>query len=216
MRSRSLALLVLGVALALLLGGCGGGDATGEPSANTVCDGATIPEAGERAGDAPTEAIPAGATPTLTFVTNCGTFVVTLDPTSAPKATASLVALAEGGFFDETIVHRIVPDFVIQGGDPTQTGGGGPGYSTVDPPAADSAYTKGVVAMAKTELEEAGTAGSQWFVVTGDDIGLPPDYAVVGEVTDGLDVVEKIGALGDDTQQPTEPVVVTSVTVDGV
>jgi peptidyl-prolyl cis-trans isomerase B (cyclophilin B) len=103
---------------------------------------------------------------------------------------------------------------VIQGGDPTQSGGGGPGYSTVDPPPADARYTKGVVAMAKTAADPPGTSGSQFFVVTGDDVGLPPDYAVVGEITDGLDVVERIGTLGDATEQPTLTVLVEKVTVE--
>ncbi len=103
---------------------------------------------------------------------------------------------------------------MIQGGDPTQTGSGGPGYSTVDKPASDAAYVKGVVAMAKTADEPAGTAGSQFFVVTGEDVGLPPEYAIVGTVTEGLDVVERIGRLGDPTtEQPTQPVVIESVTV---
>jgi cyclophilin family peptidyl-prolyl cis-trans isomerase len=220
MRRRSLlALLALAAMLALVAAGCGGSGsdaASGDGgSANTVCDDVTVPEAEERARDAPTEELPAGATPALTFSTNCGDFTITLDPAKAPETVASLVSLAESGYYDDTIVHRIVPDFVIQGGDPTQTGGGGPGYSTVDAPPKDATYTKGVVAMAKTQDEARGTSGSQWFVVTADDAGLPADYAVVGTVTSGLDVVEKIGTLGDDTQQPTEPVVVSSVTVDG-
>ena len=102
---------------------------------------------------------------------------------------------------------------MIQGGDPTQSGAGGPGYSTVDRPQSDAAYVKGVVAMAKTQAEPAGTAGSQFFVVTGDDIGLPPDYAIVGKVTKGLDVVQLIDTQGDPaTEQPLRPVVVRSVT----
>jgi peptidyl-prolyl cis-trans isomerase B (cyclophilin B) len=114
------------------------------------------------------------------------------------------------------VFHRIVPGFVIQGGDPTQTGTGGPGYSTVDTPASDATYPKGVVAMAKTQAEPAGTAGSQFFVVTGENVDLPPDYAVVGTVTDGLDVVERIGTLGDPaTEQPLQPIVVESVTAKG-
>ncbi len=150
----------------------------------------------------------------MAFDTTCGTFVVTLDPASAPSTAASLVALAEAGFYDETVFHRIVPGFVIQGGDPTQTGGGGPGYQTVDVPAAGAAYTHGVVAMAKSATEPAGTAGSQFFVVTGADVGLPPEYAIVGEVTEGLDVVDLIGTLGDPaTEKPTQPVVIESVTV---
>ena len=90
-----------------------------------------------------------------------------------PATSASLVSLANAGFYDETIFHRIVPGFVIQGGDPTQTGSGGPGYQTVDVPASDAAYTKGVVAMAKTSTEAPGTSGSQFFVVSGDDVALP-------------------------------------------
>ena len=138
---------------------------------------------------------------------------MTLDLGSAPNTAASLVSLARAGYFDDTEFHRIVPGFVIQGGDPTQSGSGGPGYSTSDAPDPDAAYTKGVVAMAKTATEPAGTAGSQFFVVTGADAGLPPEYAVVGKVTSGLDVIERIGKLGDPaTEQPTQPVVIDSVT----
>ena len=151
----------------------------------------------------------------LVINTNCGSFTVTLDLAKAPATAASLVSLAKSGFYDDTIFHRIVPGFVIQGGDPTQSGSGGPGYQTVDVPPSDTSYTKGVVAMAKSPAEPAGTSGSQFFVVTGDDIGLPPDYAVVGNVTSGIDVVERIGELGDPaTEQPTRPVVIESVTVE--
>ena len=130
-------------------------------------------------------------------------------------SSASLVALAKDGYFDETIFHRVVSGFVIQGGDPTQSGSGGPGYSTVDVPPSDAKYTKGVVAMAKSQVEAPGTSGSQFFVVTGEDAGLPSDYAIVGEVTDGMDTVERIDALGvpGGDGPPTKPVVVSSVTV---
>jgi len=178
------------------------------------CESVEAPAPRDAGGaTAPKERLDPEQTWTLTFDTSCGTFVVTLDLDSAPATAASLVSLARSGFYDDTVFHRIVPGFVIQGGDPTQTGTGGPGYSTVDAPASGATYTKGVVAMAKTEDEPPGTAGSQFFVVTGDDVGLPPDYAVAGTVTDGLDVVERIGALGDPaTEQPLQPVVVRSVT----
>jgi cyclophilin family peptidyl-prolyl cis-trans isomerase len=107
-------------------------------------------------------------------------------------------------FFDGTVFHRIVPGFVIQGGDPTGTGGGGPGYTTVDKPPASTRYTHGAVAMAKTQTEAPGTSGSQFFVVTAQDAGLPPDYAVLGNVVKGLAVVDRIGKLGDANEQPTE------------
>ena len=105
--------------------------------------------------DAPAEPLDASKSYSLVFETSCGSFTVALDPESAPNTTASLVALAEDGYFDDTIFHRVVPGFVIQGGDPTQSGGGGPGYSTVDPPPSDATYTKGTVAMAKAEAGAA-------------------------------------------------------------
>jgi len=89
----------------------------------------------------------------LVVETSCGDFEITLDQEQAPDTAASCVALANAGFFDDTIFHRAVPDFVIQGGDPTGTGSGGPGYSTVDVPPSNAAYTRGVVAMAKTAAE---------------------------------------------------------------
>src|SRR5262249_44011044 len=146
--------------------------------------------------------------------TNCGTFTVTLDEKLAPNATGSLVSLAKRGFFDDTFFHRIVPGFVIQGGDPTGTGTGGPGYQTHDPVPANAEDTQGVVAMAKTGTEPAGTAGSQFFVVTSADAGLTPDYAIVGKVTSGLDVVDRIGKLGNAAEQPTRAVVISKVKVE--
>jgi cyclophilin family peptidyl-prolyl cis-trans isomerase len=150
----------------------------------------------------------------LVLQTNCGSFTIELNTDTAPNTSASLVALAKSGFFDGLTFHRIVPGFVIQGGDPTGTGSGGPGYKTVDKPPTSTRYTRGVVAMAKTESEAKGTAGSQFFVVTGQDTGLPPEYAIVGRVVAGLAVVDHIGQLGDPaTEQPTQPVVISKVTV---
>ena len=210
--------------LALVLAGCGGDDEAAAPGTSESqptaslevgeCDDVEAPAPRADGGaTAPTERLDPEKTWTLTFATSCGTFVVTLDPTTAPATSASLVSLAQAGFYDDTVFHRIVPGFVIQGGDPTQSGSGGPGYSTVDTPPSGATYTKGVMAMAKTATEAPGTSGSQFFVVTGEDVGLPPEYAVVGNVTDGLDVVERIGALGDPaTEQPLRPVVIESVT----
>lgn len=147
--------------------------------------------------------------------TSCGDFTVTLDVEGAPSTAASFASLARSGFYDDTTFHRIVPGFVIQGGDPTGTGTGGPGYKTVDTPPADARYTRGVVAMAKTASEAPGTAGSQFYVVTGADAGLPPEYAIVGEVTAGMDAVMRIEALGDPSgsEQPARPVVIERATV---
>jgi peptidyl-prolyl cis-trans isomerase B (cyclophilin B) len=210
--------LALALALLALAVGCGGdgddsgsADTTGE---TTECESVEAPDAREETRDAPTEPLTAGTTYALVFDTSCGSFTVTLDPELAPETAPSLVALAESAYFDDTIIHRVVPDFVIQGGDPTQTGAGGPGYQTVDPPPDDARYTKGVVAMAKTQTEPAGTSGSQFFVVTGAGAAvLTPDYAIVGEVTDGLDAVDRIAALGVTDGPPSMPVVVRTVTV---
>ena len=207
----------------VLVAGCGGGNdkaSSGDAGAGantTECAEVDAPDARTpEPATAPSEPLDPSKTYTLTFDTSCGSFTVTLDQKVAPKTSASLVALANDGYFDDTIFHRVVPGFVIQGGDPTQSGSGGPGYSTVDAPPADAKYTKGVVAMAKTQAEAPGTSGSQFFVVTGEDAGLPPDYAIVGTVTDGMDTVERIDALGapGGDGPPTKPVVVNSVTVN--
>lgn len=192
----------------------GAGTEETAPSREAICADVDAPAPREDGGaTAPEERLDPETTFTLAFETSCGTFSVTLDQVSAPATSASLVALARDGFFDDTVFHRIVPGFVIQGGDPTQSGSGGPGYSTVDAPAQDAAYERGVVAMAKTAVEPPGTAGSQFFVVTAD-AGLPPEYAIVGRVTDGLDVVDAIDAQGDPaTELPLKPIVVESVTV---
>jgi peptidyl-prolyl cis-trans isomerase B (cyclophilin B) len=148
----------------------------------------------------------------VTLVTSCGELTFRLAVKTSPKASASFVSLARSGFFDDTIFHRIVPGFVIQGGDPTASGSGGPGSSTVDKPPPGTTYPKGVVAMAKTAQEPAGTAGSQFYMVTGDAVQLPPDYAVRGKVLKGLDVAERIGQLGDpnsgDAGTPLQAVVI--------
>jgi len=151
----------------------------------------------------------------LVFQTNCGSFTVTLNPKLAPNTTASLVSLARRGFFTDTFFHRIVPGFIIQGGDPTGSGTGGPGYKTVDRPPSNARYTHGVVAMAKQGSEPPGTSGSQFFVVTSAEAGLPAEYAIVGKVTKGMDVVDRIGKLGNpSTEQPTQAVVISRVRVD--
>lgn len=145
--------------------------------------------------------------------TNCGSFTIRLDVKRAPHINASFVSLVRTHFYDRTIFHRIVPGFVIQGGDPTVTGSGGPGYQVVDTPPKDLKYTLGVVATAKTATEAAGTTGSQFFVVTGKDVGLPPDYGLIGKVTKGIDVVNLIGTYGNDQQQPTRIIEILKMTV---
>jgi cyclophilin family peptidyl-prolyl cis-trans isomerase len=200
-----------------LLAACGGGgkSGAGTTTSKAGCEDATSKAHNDRHLANEHLKLDPSKSYRLVFATNCGDFTVTLDQKASPNATASLVSLAKRGFFDDTFFHRIVPGFVIQGGDPTGTGSGGPAYQTHDKVAADASYVHGVVAMAKAGAEPPGTAGSQFFVVTGADAQLPPEYAVVGKVTRGIDVVDRIGKLGDpSTEQPTRAVVIDHVSVE--
>lgn len=213
--------LILGVlALFLVAAGCGGSDeqASGGGDTSETTNGCEVVDAPEPRDsgnlDPPENELDPSALYTLEFETNCGNFTLTLDPDLAPSTTASLVALAEAGYFDDTIFHRIVPGFLIQGGDPSQTGSGGPGYTTIDPPPNDASYERGIVAMAKAGDEPPGASGSQFFVVTAEAVALPPEYAIVGTVEgESLEVVGRIGRLGDETELPTQTVRVEKVTV---
>lgn len=152
---------------------------------------------------------------TAVVETNCGTFDIALATTEAPTIANSFAYLAEEGFYDELTFHRIVPEFVIQGGDPTGTGGGGPGYEVVEAPPKNLKYTIGTVAMAKTSTAPSGASGSQFYVVSGPQgETLPPEYALVGKVDKGLDVVERIGELGNAEEKPTQPVVIEKMSIE--
>ena len=160
----------------------------------------------------PTGSLDPNATYIVTLRTSCGAIAIRLDQNTSPKTAASFAHLARTGFYDGTVFHRIVPGFVIQGGDPTGSGTGGPGYSTRDVPPQNTRYLKGTVAMAKTGAEPPGTAGSQFYIVTAPDAGLPPEYALLGKVVRGQRVVDQIGELGDPASggagTPLQPVVI--------
>jgi peptidyl-prolyl cis-trans isomerase B (cyclophilin B) len=217
--------LILILAGALALGACGGDDSSGgtdESSAATstptpapACKTVPAPKPKSVKLPKPKQSLDRGKTYVATVSTSCGPFQITLDAKRAPKTGGSFKYLADKGFFNGTTFHRIVPGFVIQGGDPKGNGTGGPGYSVVEPPPDDLTYTKGVVAMAKTGTEPAGTSGSQFFVVTAEDANLPPDYALLGRVTSGQDVVDTIGVAETDqnTEAPVHPIVIASVKV---
>jgi peptidyl-prolyl cis-trans isomerase B (cyclophilin B) len=205
-------LSVLLSAVALVAAGCGGDDDSGsatqekKPAATAPaeeqqqgqCKDVDQPPPREDGGQTrPKRPLDASKTYEVELETSCGSFTIRLAQRISPNAAASFASLARGGFFDDTIFHRIVPGFVIQGGDPTASGTGGPGYSTRDRVPQSASYGVGVVAMAKAGNEPAGTAGSQFFVVTGAGAGLTPDYALLGKVTKGMKVVQAIGQLGD-------------------
>ena len=208
------------LAALLALTACGDDDDDGEATTGAAadpCEEVSAPE--PRTVDlSPPPREPSAEKLTAVVDTSCGTFEIALDTKESPKTVASFEYLAENGVYDDTLWHRIVPGFVIQGGDPQGTGTGGPGYSVDEPPPQDAEYTEGVVAMAKTEAEPPGRSGSQFFVVSGADAGLPPQYAIVGKVSSGFDVVKTIEAFGDPqsggTGTPLEPVVINSVTIE--
>jgi peptidyl-prolyl cis-trans isomerase B (cyclophilin B) len=152
---------------------------------------------------------------TAVVETNCGTFDIALATKEAPTIANSFAYLAEEGFYDELTFHRIVPEFVIQGGDPEGTGAGGPGYEVVEAPPKNLKYTIGTVAMAKTSTAPSGASGSQFYVVSGPQgETLPPEYALVGKVSKGLNVVETIGELGGADEKPTQPVVIEKMSIE--
>jgi peptidyl-prolyl cis-trans isomerase B (cyclophilin B) len=181
----------------------------------TGCEEAGKPAPKQADLKKPKEQLDPAKTYVATVRTNCGDFKIELDAKRAPKTGGSFKYLVDKGFYDGLGFHRIVPGFVIQGGDPAGDGSGGPGYSVVEAPPKSLAYTKGVVAMAKTGAEPAGTSGSQFFAVTAEDAGLPPDYALLGKVTSGQDVVDTIGVAETDpsTEGPLDPIVIQSVKV---
>ncbi len=222
--------LIVGLFLALANNKKPSAAATGTPptptasasaAATVACGGSTPPAASEQKktyAKPPTMTVDAKKTYKATVETSCGAFVIQLDPKQSPNAVNSFVFLADHQFFDGLIFHRIAKDFVIQGGDPTGTGSGGPGYKTVDTPPQSATYPEGTVAMAKAGSEAAGTAGSQFFVVTGSGGGnLTPDYAIIGKLVSGLDVAKKIEALpivgGAPDGKPVQTVYIVKVTV---
>jgi peptidyl-prolyl cis-trans isomerase B (cyclophilin B) len=206
---RRLAALAVTLA-AVSVGACGDDDDDGDDTATTPPEPSVQFERPERVLDS-------GDMATATVETSQGAFEIELDTRGSPKTTNSFAFLADQGFYDGTTFHRIVPGFLIQGGDPTGTGTGGPGYTVDEPPPSDTEYLRGTVAMAKNEVEPLGRSGSQFFVVVAADAGLPPESAVLGRVSGGFGVVEQIALLGDPASgqegTPLEQVTIDSVTV---
>jgi cyclophilin family peptidyl-prolyl cis-trans isomerase len=194
---------LIALAALVLLAGCGGNP---DPVNNVSSCEVEIVDPARAAEITPLET---GKTYTIRFETTHGNFTVELDPERSPCNGASMMKLANEGFYNGITIHRIVPGFVIQAGRSEKTPAGGPGYSTIDPPLPETQYMKGTVAMAKAAPEPPGTGGSEFFIVTGNDLGLPPDYAPVGRISEGMNVVEQIGKLGNtETEQPTEKIVI--------
>ena len=189
--------------MALIVVACSGGDAK--------------PSQRDSAGSCPTSqpaAAAAGTTRDVTMVTSKGTIVLRLSADLSPIAVGNFLALVDCGYYDGVIFHRIVPGFVIQGGDPEGTGMGGPGYSIKDEPVVGN-YHRGTLAMARTNAPDS--QGSQFFIVLDDAAAGPLEsvrtYAILGEVVSGLDVVDEIAAVErDGGDRPIDPVSIVTAT----
>ena len=226
---------------ALVLGACGSDDASSDPTSGSTAspsaDSAVAPtgDTASAADDsastadcppidgadtqtrefdaAPPNCLEAGVSYEAIVTTNKGELTIALDPGSAPVAANNFVFLARNQYFDDTVCHRIIPNFVVQCGDPTATGTGGPGYTIIDEPPAAGQYQIGSIAMAKTLQPDS--AGSQFFIITGSDgASLPPEYALFGQVTDGLDTtVVAMAAAGSPDGSPIEPIEIQSIRI---
>ena len=230
MRRRHTALMAL-IAVAAIAAGCGSDDtSSGGVTAPAESGGVTAPsESGtsvecppvegtgsqqQQFASAPPMCLEDGATYEAIVTTNKGEFTIALDPELAPQAANNFVFLARNQYFDDTICHRIIPNFVVQCGDPTGTGTGGPGYTIVDEPPPAGQYQIGSIAMAKTPAPDS--AGSQFFIITGEDgAALPPEYALFGQVTAGFETavaaMAAAGTPGDGV--PSEPIEITSIRI---
>jgi len=148
---------------------------------------------------------------TAEMVTSKGTMVISLDPLAAPKTVNSFVFLARYHYFDGIVFHRVIPGFVLQGGDPTGTGTGGPGYKFADELPKAGRYELGSLAMANAG---PNTNGSQFFIISGPSgVRLPPQYSLFGKVVSGSDVIATIDGIGTQSGTPKEKVVIESVTI---
>jgi peptidylprolyl isomerase len=148
---------------------------------------------------------------TAEMVTSKGKMVIALDPIAAPKTVNNFVFLARYHYYEGIVFHRVIPGFVLQAGDPTGTGRGGPGYQFEDELPKPGRYELGSLAMANAG---PNTNGSQFFVISGrNGVQLPPQYSLFGKVIDGLDVVATIDGLGSQSGTPKELVSISSVTI---
>lgn len=202
---RSMGTLML--ATGLLVMGC---------SAPAPAAPAASPTTASAAGACPTSQpapLAAGEVRDVSIETALGSMTLTIEADLSPIATGNFIALAECGFYDGVVFHRVVPGFVIQGGDPTGTGTGGPGYTIEDEPVT-AQYARGVVAMARTPAPDS--VGSQFFIVL-DDLAEPAlvsanTYQIIGSVTSGMETADAIAADAD-AENPSDPVEMTDVSV---
>lgn len=223
-RFASFVAALIALALVFVLAGCGDKKSTEGSTADVNsqgldaagCKPAEQPDVKTLKIDKPTKKLDPSKTYIASFETNCGDFSIKLDVKNNPKTAANFAHLVETGSYDETWFHRIITDFVIQGGDPKGDGTGGVDYTVHEKPKGQ--YEVGTVAMAKTEQDPPGTSGSQFYIVIGQQgTSLPPDYAIAGKVSSGQDTIGRISqyasATGDQAGAPTGVAVVNKATL---
>jgi cyclophilin family peptidyl-prolyl cis-trans isomerase len=215
---RRLATPLAGLAIAAILAAC---TAAGETTSSVGPVETAAPPSGPAAAcpTAQPEPLPPGETRTVTIATDLGEMALAIEADLSPIAAGNFVALAECGYFDGVVFHRAATmldgtPFVIQGGDPTGTGSGGPGY-TIEDELVTTRYQRGTVAMARTS--QPNSVGSQFFIVL-DDGAEPPlvsanTYQIIGSVTSGMETADAIYAAAGGQELPSDPVAMTSVTV---
>ena len=203
--------VIVGIAAVPVLAGCGSSDSASTAADTTASAAAPAADAKTWAA-APAMSIDANATYTAAMQTSMGDITIALDPKQAPKTVNNFVFLSKQGFYNGLTFHRVIPEFMIQGGDPTGTGSGGPGYSFPDELPAAGQYKIGSVAMANAGPD---TNGSQFFIITGaNGVSLPPSYSLFGQVTKGQSVADAISNVPRDAaDKPNSPVTITSVKI---
>jgi peptidyl-prolyl cis-trans isomerase B (cyclophilin B) len=215
---RRLALLL--VCLGLVVAGCGGSSKKGSalhPSADG-CDH-SVPAAAGGKRDSFTKAetvLKPGEKAEIDMVTSCGNLTIQLDTSTSNPIPNSIAFLVGKKFYDGLTFHRIIEDFVLQGGDPNGDGSGGPGYTVVGKVPAGYQYKLGDVAMAKTAAEPSGAAGSQFFVISGaQGEGLPTDYGLLGHAADAqsLATITKIASFATQSSVPSKPIYIWTATL---
>ncbi len=221
-RRRRVIIGLVGLVVLLLVAALVGSAATSRAGGSAVaCDGSLPDLAGGETQQyvAPEEVLEPGLDYRARIATSCGTILVDLYEDRTPKTVNSFVFLGRDGFYDGTTFHRVEPGFVIQGGDPTGTGEGGPGYTLEDEltVAREQGYPAGTLAMANAGPD---TNGSQFFIALEEADQLPRNYTVFGRVTEGMDVVGRIGSLSvhrdahTGAQAPDETVYVQTITIE--
>jgi peptidyl-prolyl cis-trans isomerase B (cyclophilin B) len=220
LRSRALALLLLGLCIGLVAAGCGGSGkkaATLHPGSDG-CDHSVPPAASDKrtSYSKADTVLKAGQKAEIDMVTSCGTLTIQLDTDSTNPIPNSIAFLVGKKFYDGLTFHRIITDFVLQGGDPNGDGSGGPGYTVDGPVRAGYHYALGDIAMAKTEQEPSGTAGSQFFVISGSQgVQLPTDYGLLGHAADAhsLATIKRIASFATDSSVPSKPIYIWTATL---